>query len=67
MICSSLNRLLRMCGSLPPKRLSHIYRSLNRGARQKYRAPFTVDSKNPRDPERTREGELLGGRAFVTA
>lgn len=28
---------------------------------------FTVDSKNPRDPDRTREGELVGGRAFVTA
>ena len=31
------------------------------------RDSFTVDSKNPSDPERTSEGELVGGRAFVTA
>ena len=31
------------------------------------RDSFTVDSKNPSDPLRTTEGELVGGRAFVTA
>lgn len=31
------------------------------------RSSFSVDSKNPNDPERTVEGEPTGGRAFVTA
>jgi SAM-dependent methyltransferase len=31
------------------------------------RDSFTVDSKNPCDPERAIEGELVGGRAFLTA
>ena len=40
----------------------------SRGFREiEVRDSFVVESKNPDDPERTVEGEPVGGRAFVTA